>query len=277
MDHTYTKHQLLRMERKVLCALHFDLSYCPPLHFLLLFASVARCSATVHPHPLRSTCCCVLVKVWADYAFRWCGWLVICWSSLCWRASVWCFCPYSWLEQPSAWPAKFYRSVRHQREKLRGVWLPASMLAGMKFIKLFLLISDNTHCFTLRTICSLFCSKWTFRATFSSEPTLLRIMHILASAAAKASSRETCATFIKFSTQETLKVSRHPGLKNATGLLGVYSWHMTYLPKLILDWYQLRFKALQSDRGQLCEKCLTVCWIMCLLAWDLAKSEANLF
>ncbi|KAI3354465.1 hypothetical protein L3Q82_018985 [Scortum barcoo] len=45
MDHTYTKNQLLRMERKVLTALKFDLSYCPPLHFLILLASVARCSA----------------------------------------------------------------------------------------------------------------------------------------------------------------------------------------------------------------------------------------
>lgn len=50
MDHTYTKHQLLRMERKVFCGLKFDLSHCPPLHFLLLLASVARCSAKVGRH-----------------------------------------------------------------------------------------------------------------------------------------------------------------------------------------------------------------------------------
>ncbi|XP_027900774.1 cyclin-P isoform X2 [Xiphophorus couchianus] len=63
MDHTYTKHQLLRMERKVLCALKFDLSFSPPLHFLLLFASVARCSATVKPRRVSfSTCCCMLVE-----------------------------------------------------------------------------------------------------------------------------------------------------------------------------------------------------------------------
>lgn len=47
MDHTYTKHQLLRMERKVLCGLKFDLSHCPPLHFLILFASIAHCSTKV--------------------------------------------------------------------------------------------------------------------------------------------------------------------------------------------------------------------------------------
>lgn len=52
MDHTYTKHQLLRMERKVLLGLKFDLSYCPPLHFLLLLASIARCSAKVDLHCL---------------------------------------------------------------------------------------------------------------------------------------------------------------------------------------------------------------------------------
>lgn len=47
MDHTYTKHQLLRMERKVLCGLQFDLSYTQPLHFLILFAAVAHCSDEV--------------------------------------------------------------------------------------------------------------------------------------------------------------------------------------------------------------------------------------
>lgn len=47
MDHTYTKHQLLRMERKVLCGLKFDLSFCSPLHFLILFAAIAHCSDEV--------------------------------------------------------------------------------------------------------------------------------------------------------------------------------------------------------------------------------------
>lgn len=47
MDHTYTKHQLLRMERKVLCGLKFNLSYCPPLHFLIVLAAIAHCSAKV--------------------------------------------------------------------------------------------------------------------------------------------------------------------------------------------------------------------------------------
>lgn len=47
MDHTYTKQQLLRMERKVLCALKFNLSYCPPLNFVTIFASIAQCSSTV--------------------------------------------------------------------------------------------------------------------------------------------------------------------------------------------------------------------------------------
>lgn len=47
MDHTYTKQQLLRMERKVLCALKFNLSYCPPLNFVFIFASIGQCSATV--------------------------------------------------------------------------------------------------------------------------------------------------------------------------------------------------------------------------------------
>lgn len=50
---------------------------------------------------------------------------------------------------------------------------------------------------------------------------MVQIMHILASAASKAHTRETCATFIKFSSPETMQVSRHPGLKTAAGLLGL--------------------------------------------------------
>lgn len=56
---------------------------------------------------------------------------------------------------------------------------------------------------------------------FFSETSLLRIMQILAGAAAKAHGRETCASFIKFSSPETMHVSRHPGLKNTSALLGV--------------------------------------------------------
>ncbi|KAF3847929.1 hypothetical protein F7725_020957 [Dissostichus mawsoni] len=54
-----------------------------------------------------------------------------------------------------------------------------------------------------------------------SETSLLRIMHTLAGAAAKAHTRETRATFIKFSSPETMYVSLHPGLKNIADLLGV--------------------------------------------------------
>ncbi|XP_066560165.1 cyclin-P isoform X2 [Amia ocellicauda] len=47
MENTYSKKQLLRMERKVLMELHFDLSYCHPLHFLLLNGAIAHSSAQV--------------------------------------------------------------------------------------------------------------------------------------------------------------------------------------------------------------------------------------
>lgn len=47
MDNSYSKRQLLRMERRVLCELDFELSHCPPLHFLLLTASIAHCSDKV--------------------------------------------------------------------------------------------------------------------------------------------------------------------------------------------------------------------------------------
>lgn len=55
MDHTYTKQQVLRMERRVLCALHFNLSYCCPLNFLCIFASIGQCSASVSPSWSRSS------------------------------------------------------------------------------------------------------------------------------------------------------------------------------------------------------------------------------
>ncbi|XP_061916016.1 cyclin N-terminal domain-containing protein 2 isoform X3 [Entelurus aequoreus] len=54
-----------------------------------------------------------------------------------------------------------------------------------------------------------------------SETILLRIMQILAGAAAKAHTQDTCTTFIKFSSPETMHVSRHPGLKNASALFGI--------------------------------------------------------
>ncbi|TNN60228.1 G2/mitotic-specific cyclin-B [Liparis tanakae] len=54
-----------------------------------------------------------------------------------------------------------------------------------------------------------------------SEASMLRIMHILTNAAAKAHTRETCATFIKFSSPETMHVSRHPGLLSDAGVPGL--------------------------------------------------------
>lgn len=54
-----------------------------------------------------------------------------------------------------------------------------------------------------------------------SEATLLSIMQIMAMAAARAHARETRATFIKFSTIQTLHVSMHPALKAAPGILGL--------------------------------------------------------
>lgn len=137
MDHAYTKRQLLRMERKVLLGLKFDLSYCSPLHFLLLLASVARCSAKVDLHCVFFVLCegsrlfSSMTRSCVILATRWCGWLVICWSCLSWRASVWCSCLCSWQEQLCACPAKFCRSPQRQKGKLPGVWPPAFMLAGL--------------------------------------------------------------------------------------------------------------------------------------------------
>ncbi|XP_074497562.1 cyclin-P isoform X2 [Sebastes fasciatus] len=159
MDHTYTKHQLLRMERKVLLGLNFDLSYCPPLHFLLLLASIAHCSAK------------------------------------------------------AVWMARYL--------------LELSLLEGQCVVFLPLQLAGAALCVSRQILQEPPTPEgeaaWCLASSVhvGSETALLRIMQILASAAAKAHTRETCATFIKFSSPETMQVSRHPGLKNAAGLLGV--------------------------------------------------------
>ncbi|XP_035010697.2 cyclin N-terminal domain-containing protein 2 [Hippoglossus stenolepis] len=159
MDHTYTKHQLLRLERKVLCGLKFDLTYCPPLHFLLLFASIARCSAKV------------------------------------------------------VWMARYLLEL----SLLEGqcvVFLPSQLAGAALCLSRQVLLEPPTPEGE---------AAWCLASSIhvGSETALLTMMHILANAAAKAHTRETCATFIKFSSPETMHVSRHPGLKNASALLGV--------------------------------------------------------
>ncbi|XP_049928497.1 cyclin N-terminal domain-containing protein 2 isoform X1 [Epinephelus moara] len=159
MDHAYTKHQLLRMERKVLLGLKFDLSYCPPLHFLLLLASVARCSAK------------------------------------------------------AVWMARYL--------------LELSLLEGQCVVFLPVQLAGAALCMSRQVLQEPPTAEgeaaWCLASSIhvGSEPALLRIMQILASAAAKAHTQETCATFIKFSSPETMQVSRHAGLKSAAGLLGV--------------------------------------------------------
>ncbi|XP_010773821.1 cyclin-P isoform X2 [Notothenia coriiceps] len=159
MDHTYTKHQLLRMERKVLLALKFDLSYCPPLHFLLVLASIARCSAKV------------------------------------------------------VWMARYL--------------LELSLLESQCVVFLPLQLAGSVLCLSRQILQEPLTPEgeaaWCLASSVhvGSETALLRIMHTLAGAAAKAHTRETCATFIKFSSPETMYVSLHPGLKNIAALLGV--------------------------------------------------------
>ncbi|KAM9318641.1 cyclin-P [Pholidichthys leucotaenia] len=158
MDHTYTKHQLLRMERKVLTSLKFDLSFCPPLHFLLLFASIARSSA---------------MMVWMSHYL-----------------------------------------------------LELSLLEGQCVVFLPSQLAGAALCLARRVLQEPPTPEgeaaWCLVSTLhvGSETTLLRIMDILASAAATAHTRDNCATFIKFSSVETMHVSRHPGLKNTPCLLG---------------------------------------------------------
>ncbi|XP_008306746.1 cyclin-P isoform X2 [Cynoglossus semilaevis] len=159
MDHAYTRNQLLRMERKVFSGLKFNLSFCPPLHFLLLFSSVARCSANV---------------VWmAHYLLE-----------------------LSLLEVQCV------------------VFLPAQLAGAALCLSRKVLQEPLTPEGE---------AAWCLASSIhvGSETALLRIMHILANAASKAHIRETCATFVKFSSPEKMCVSRHPGLKTAHALLGV--------------------------------------------------------
>ncbi|XP_056138821.1 cyclin N-terminal domain-containing protein 2 [Lampris incognitus] len=165
MDNTYSKHQLLRMERKVLCGLKFDLTYCPPLHFLLLSASIARCSAKVVwmaryllELSLMESQCVVFLPV------------QLSWAALCLARIL--------LQEPPS---------------------PEGEMAWC--------VASSIH--------------------MGSETTLLKIMHILAVAAAKAHSQETRATFIKFSSSVTMHVSTHPVLKNAQCHLGLSALHLT--------------------------------------------------
>ncbi|XP_061639320.1 cyclin N-terminal domain-containing protein 2 isoform X4 [Phyllopteryx taeniolatus] len=159
MDHAYTKQQLLRMERKVLIGLRFNLSYCPPLHFLLLLASIARCSAQM------------------------------------------------------VWMARYL--------------LELSLLEGQCAVFLPMQLAGAALCLARQVLQEPLTPEgeaaWCLASGIhaGSETVLLSIMQILAGAAARAHTRETCATFIKFSSPETMHVSRHPSLNNTSDLLGV--------------------------------------------------------
>ncbi|XP_054650569.1 cyclin N-terminal domain-containing protein 2 isoform X4 [Dunckerocampus dactyliophorus] len=159
MDHAYTKHQLLRMERKVLSGLKFNLSYCQPLYFLHLLASIARCSAQM------------------------------------------------------TWMARYL--------------LELSLFEGQCVVFLPVQLAGAALCLARQVLQEPPTPEgeaaWCLASSIyvSSEAVLLRIMQILAGAAARAHTRETCATFIKFSSPETMHISRHTALKQASALLGV--------------------------------------------------------
>lgn len=159
MENAYSKKQLLRMERRVLTGLKFDLYHCPPLHFLLISASIARCSDKV---------------VWmARYLLE---------LSLLEGQCV------VYLAAQLAGAA-----LRLARSILQEAPSPDGEMAWC--------IASSIH--------------------IGSEAALLSIMQMMAMAAARAHARETRATFIKYSTIQTLHVSMHPALKAATGLLGL--------------------------------------------------------
>ncbi|GAA6080325.1 cyclin N-terminal domain-containing protein 2 isoform X2 [Tachysurus ichikawai] len=161
MANTYSKKQLLRMERRVLCTLKFELSLTPPIHFLLLSAYIARCSEKV---------ICM-----ARYLLE---------LSLL-EAKCVCFFP---VQLAAA-------ALRLARHLIQEPHTPESEAA------------------------------WCIASTIylGSEATLFTIMHFMANAAAQAHNQETRATFVKFSTKETLYVSLHPSLKSAPCLLSLHT------------------------------------------------------
>lgn len=244
MDHTYTKHQLLRMERKVLCGLKFDLSYCPPLHFLILLASIARCSAKVRIHHVWQVSVRSFLSMW-DLKCPVCRQVVwmaryllelsllegqcvvflpvqLAGAALCLSRQVLQEPPTpegeaAWCLASSVHVGRYVPRLLRSSVLLTAVTLASSLSSGFFVVwtSLVFLVCPHPSCVSVLTsVCFV----------FFSETVLLRIMHILASAAAKAHTRETCATFIKFSSPETMHVSRHPGLKNACGLLGICTW-----------------------------------------------------
>uniref|UniRef100_A0A3B4ANK5 Uncharacterized protein n=1 Tax=Periophthalmus magnuspinnatus TaxID=409849 RepID=A0A3B4ANK5_9GOBI len=159
MDYNYSKQQLLRMERKVLSRLKFDLSFCSPLHFLLLFSSVARCSAKV------------------------------------------------------TWMARYL--------------LELSLLEGQCVVFQPVQLAEAALCLARLVLNESPTPEgeaaWCLVSSLhvGNESALLSIMHILATGAATAQ-RDSCATYIKFSSPEAMCISRHPGLVNASLLLGVH-------------------------------------------------------
>ncbi|KAG1930631.1 cyclin N-terminal domain-containing protein 2 [Pimephales promelas] len=159
MENAYSKKQLLRMERRVLTGLKFDLYYCPPLHFLLITASIARCSD------------------------KW------------------------------VWMARYLLELSLLEEQC-VVFLPSQLAgAALRLARRILQEAPTPDGETAWCIASSIYK--------GSEAALLSIMQIMAMAAARAHTRETRATFIKFSTIQTLHVSMHPALKAAPGLLGL--------------------------------------------------------
>ncbi|XP_052007999.1 cyclin N-terminal domain-containing protein 2 [Xyrauchen texanus] len=158
MENTYSKKQLLRMERRVLTGLKFNLHHCPPLHFLLISASVARCSDKV------------------------------------------------------VWLARYL--------------LELSLLEGQCVVYLPAQLAGAALCLARRVIQETPSHEgetaWCIASSIhiGSEATLFSIMQIMAMAAVRAHSCETRATFIKFSTIQTLHVSMFPGLETAPSLLG---------------------------------------------------------
>lgn len=111
---------------------------------------------------------------------------------------------------------------------------------------------------------------WFFISHCCSEAILFSIMQIMAMSAARAHGHETRATFIKFSTIQTLHVSMHPALKTTSGLLGLpctQTWSpnrttkRTAWTKEVSGWDTQA--CLMRARNLTCQECSRCCTNVC--------------
>ncbi|MBN3319106.1 CCNB protein, partial [Atractosteus spatula] len=193
MENTYSKKQLLRMERHVLKELKYDLSYCYPLHFLLLSGTITRYSAQ---GPAHSGTQAAHLRVTVRHE-RERSPAVGSGEGVLWMARY--FLELTLLEP---------QCVVFQPVQLAG----AALCLACRVLQGQLFPASERAC--QADGCSL-------SRPSRSERTAQRIMHYIARLVMRAGASETQATFLKFSSVTRLQVSLHPCLQSVLPLLGL--------------------------------------------------------